>query len=139
MQPNENVRHQGVASFGADLTLEQADFDHFAEVSGDHNPIHVDPTYAASSRFGATVSHGMLLYSRLRGLIEHCYPGADIESEELVFPAPAFAGELLDMQISVIAPPVNNRLELRTLILREDDQACLEGHCWLQLHPEKIS
>ncbi|OYW80548.1 MAG: hypothetical protein B7Z26_06300, partial [Asticcacaulis sp. 32-58-5] len=32
----------------------------FAEVSGDHNPIHIDEAYAAASPFKGKVAHGML-------------------------------------------------------------------------------
>ncbi|NDJ34144.1 MAG: hypothetical protein GYB64_05715, partial [Chloroflexi bacterium] len=44
-------------------TFTQADFDLFAELSGDDNPIHVDPTFSARTRFGRTAAHGMMLYS----------------------------------------------------------------------------
>ena len=45
-------------------TLTQQDFDLFAKLSGDSNPIHVDPEFSARTRFGKTVSHGMLLFSK---------------------------------------------------------------------------
>jgi acyl dehydratase len=32
----------------------------YAEVSGDYNPLHVDPEYGAASRFGSVVAHGPL-------------------------------------------------------------------------------
>jgi acyl dehydratase len=53
----------------------QADFDCFARLSGDDNPIHVDAEFSARSRFGRTVAHGLLLCSVLRGLIEKLAPG----------------------------------------------------------------
>jgi acyl dehydratase len=43
-------------------TFTQAEFDAFARLSGDDNPIHVDPEFSARTRFGRTVAHGMLLY-----------------------------------------------------------------------------
>lgn len=46
----------------AKRVLTQRDFDRFAELSGDDNPIHDDPEFAAKTRVGATVSHGMLLH-----------------------------------------------------------------------------
>ena len=39
----------------------QEEFDLFARISGDDNPIHVDPEFSARTRFGRTVSHGMLI------------------------------------------------------------------------------
>ena len=46
-------------------TFAQADFDEFARLSGDDNPIHVDPDYSSTTRFGRTVAHGMLPFSVL--------------------------------------------------------------------------
>ena len=87
-KPTEDDR--SVACIERDLVLQQSDFDRFAALSGDHNPIHVDPDYAAATRFGATVPHGMLLFTAVRGLIAGHYPGADLETQELMFPAPAW-------------------------------------------------
>ncbi len=42
-------------------TLTQAQIDAYAAASGDHNPIHVDPTFAASTPFAGTIAHGMLV------------------------------------------------------------------------------
>lgn len=71
----------------------QADFDRFAELSGDHNPIHVDPGFAAGSRFGRTVAHGVLLLTVLRGLVEQLAPGARLSAQTVMFLAPTFADE----------------------------------------------
>ncbi len=39
-------------------TVTQKTIDAYAELSGDHNPLHVDPEYAARSEFGTTIAHG---------------------------------------------------------------------------------
>jgi acyl dehydratase len=81
--------------FSETRTLSQADFDAFARISGDDNPIHVSPEFAARTRFGRTVAHGMMLYSVLWALVKRHRPGARQLSQSLMFPNPAFAGEAL--------------------------------------------
>ncbi len=76
-------------------SLSQAEFDRFAQVSGDNNPIHVDPAFSARTRFGRTVSHGMLLYSVIWGLLRRQHPGARQRHQNLMFPNPAYADEIL--------------------------------------------
>jgi acyl dehydratase len=75
--------------------LTQADFDAFAELSGDDNPIHVDEAFSAKTRFGRTVSHGMLLATILRGMLEQLVPGGRQVEQKLMFPSPTFAGEAM--------------------------------------------
>jgi 3-hydroxybutyryl-CoA dehydratase len=87
--------------FSETRSLTQADFDLFARVSGDDNPIHVDPAFSARTRFGRTVSHGMLLYTVLWGLMRKHVPNARQATQALMFPAPAFADEPLVFSASV--------------------------------------
>ncbi len=47
------------------LLVDQPMIDQFAEVTGDHQFIHVDPARAANTPFGGTVAHGFLLLSLL--------------------------------------------------------------------------
>lgn len=70
-------------------TFTQADFDAFARLSGDHNPIHVDPAFAARTRFGKTVAHGALLCAVLRGLVEELVPGGHQITQSTLYPAPS--------------------------------------------------
>ena len=45
------------------LTVDQAMIDKFAEATGDHQFIHVDPVAAAATPFGGTIAHGFLSLS----------------------------------------------------------------------------
>lgn len=80
----------------------QKDFDAFARLSGDDNPIHVDPDFSAKTRFGETVAHGMLLYGILCGLIAQCYPEAIQLEQEFMFPAPTYSGQEISIRAEVI-------------------------------------
>lgn len=112
--------------------LTQQDFDDFANLSGDANPIHVDPDFAADTVFGATVAHGMLLFTRLRGMLEQHYPGCSLIGQDLMFRHPAYAERELRL---VLTPrrvsPGEPLLTLGAEIIRDDGQPCLEGECRL--------
>lgn len=82
--------------------LLQADFDRFARLTGDNNPIHCDPEFAARSHFGATVAHGMLLYSCIcKALTEQIGPGVVQLEQTLMFPNPTFAGDRIWIDLHV--------------------------------------
>jgi acyl dehydratase len=49
--------------------LSQADIEAFAALTGDHHPQHVDAAWAASSPFGGTIAHGLLVISAAAGLV----------------------------------------------------------------------
>jgi acyl dehydratase len=80
----------------------QAEFDRFAALSGDDNPIHVDPAFAARSRFGRTVAHGMFLYAHLRRALDELAPGAIQLEQELMFAAPTYCGESVRLELEVV-------------------------------------
>ena len=52
------------------LAIDQARIDRFAEATGDHQWIHVDPARAAAGPFGAPIAHGFLTLSLLPVLFE---------------------------------------------------------------------
>lgn len=88
----------------------QEDFDRFADLSGDDNPIHVDPGFASTTRFGSTVAHGMLLYGLICGMLsEHFYGSSQIQ-QRLMFVAPTFAGEEITTRGEVIEVSEDNKL-----------------------------
>lgn len=82
-----------------DLLLpQQGQFDRFAALSGDHNPIHVSADFAARSGFGRTVAHGAMLTGWLLGVLGPRAMEATVTAVR--FPAPAYAGEALRLDLS---------------------------------------
>ncbi|MES2033205.1 MAG: MaoC/PaaZ C-terminal domain-containing protein, partial [Pseudomonadota bacterium] len=41
-------------------TVDEAAIQAFADVSGDHNPVHLDEAFAATTPFKTRIAHGML-------------------------------------------------------------------------------
>lgn len=120
----------GATPYGAveaGWTPTQDAFDRFAALSGDDNPIHVDPDFSARTRFGRTVSHGMLIYSRVWALIRGRWPDARHAGQTLMFPNPAFAGEPLTIRI---VPDESGGLAV-TVSRDADGEIVLQGTCAL--------
>jgi len=81
----------------------QVEFDRFAHLSGDNNPIHVDAGFAVHTRFGRTVAHGLLLCSRLHTLIDQLIPGGRLIEQSVMFSAPTYAGDKMRFSARIVA------------------------------------
>ncbi len=57
------------------VLVDQARIDAFAEVTGDHQFIHVDPVRAAQTPFGTTIAHGYLTLSLCSSFAYQALPG----------------------------------------------------------------
>lgn len=123
-------------AFNVKVAFTQQDFDRFAALSGDDNPIHIDPAFSARSRFGKTVAHGMLLYSKACQVLGTLFPGPGTLQleQELMFPAPTYVGEEITIHIEVVGlQPRAGRAELITQVQRQDGSLGLDGRTVVQL------
>ena len=79
------------------------DIELFAVVSGDHNPLHLDPEYAATTQFGECIGHGMLIGAFVSAVIglEFPGPGTVYLGQNLEFRAPIFLGDTLTITLTV--------------------------------------
>ena len=82
-----------------------ADIDAFAAVSGDHNPVHLDEAFAATTRFAGRIAHGMLSASYISALIASRLPGpgAVYLSQTLKFLRPVRIGDVVTTRAEVTA------------------------------------
>lgn len=114
-------------------TFTQQDFNAFAELSHDDNPIHVDAEFAATTRFGRTVAHGMFLYGVLCGVLSANFPGVRQLEQELVFPKPTYAGEEMTVRLEVVEVWLASMLaRIGTTITRPDGENSCEGQMLVQ-------
>lgn len=67
----------------------------FATASGDHNPVHVDPDFAAGTLFKGTIAHGMLSAAYISAVLgtQLPGPGAIYTGQSLKFRAPVRPGD----------------------------------------------
>jgi len=83
------------------LVIDQARIDAFAEATGDHQWIHVDPARAAEGPYGTTIAHGYLTLSLIPVLASRIYSVGfgsarlNYGSNKVRFPAPVPVGSTL--------------------------------------------
>ncbi|MEM9201141.1 MAG: MaoC family dehydratase [Actinomycetota bacterium] len=80
------------------VTIEQDRIDGFADATGDHQWIHVDPEQAAAGPFGATIAHGYLTLSLTNQFlpqivrVENISMGINYGVNKVRFPQPVMVG-----------------------------------------------
>ncbi len=82
-------------SASVERTLDAAAVRAFAELCGDFNPVHLDPGFAAGTRFGKPIVHGLLTASLISTVVGTRLPGKGsiYVSQDLRFKAPVYVGE----------------------------------------------
>ena len=91
------------------LAVDQARIDRFAEATGDHQWIHVDPARAAAGPFGATVAHGFLTLSLMPVLMAGAFTlgqarmGVNYGLNRVRFPHPVRVGSRLRARFVLLA------------------------------------
>jgi 3-hydroxybutyryl-CoA dehydratase len=85
-------------------TVMDTDVVGFARISGDDNPIHLCDTYAAGSRFGERIAHGLYTASLISAVLGTRLPGsgAVYRSQTLNFHAPVRIGEVVTVTVEVV-------------------------------------
>jgi acyl dehydratase len=111
-------------------TVSRRDIELFAEMTGDHNPLHFDEAAAARSRFGGIVVQGGVTSGLLNALVAEDLPGPGSVFLEVSwrFLAPVRPGDVITAEAVVTTvrddKPVTT---LRTSVVNQDDVVVLDG------------
>ena len=87
------------------------DIEKFAEISTDHNPVHLDDEYAKDTIFEGRIAHGMLTAGLVSAVIGEQLPGHGTiyMSQNLKFLAPVRPGDLVHAEVKVIDMVIDKR------------------------------
>jgi len=102
----------------------------FAEVSGDHNPIHLDEEFAKTTRFGRRIAHGMLSGAFISAVLGYEFKERKIIylSQTMKFTAPVY----LDDTVTATATVTNIRedkgiVTLETVCTNQNGETVVTG------------
>lgn len=102
----------------------------FANLTGDFNPVHLDDTYAAGTRFGRRIAHGMIAAGFISALLANDLPGPGTVylSQTLQFKAPVYPGDTITTTVEVKnVRPDKPIVTLATSCKNQDDVVVVEG------------
>ena len=110
--------------------ITQEDIEKFADLSGDHNPIHLDEEHAKGTRFGRRIAHGLLTSSLISNVIGNELPGVGsiYLSQTLQFLAPVFAGDTITARATVTSVREDKPIvKLETVCANQRDEIVIKG------------
>ena len=125
-------------SASLERTVTQAVINSFADASGDRNPVHVDPAFAAGTMFKGTIAHGMLSAAYISAVLgtELPGPGAIYMAQSLKFRAPVRPGDKVVTTCTVKEViPEKKRVVLDT-VCKVGDTVVLEGEATMMVQPK---
>ena len=102
----------------------------FAELTGDHNPIHLNEDYAARSIFKQRVAQGMLQAGLLSGILGFHFPGVGTIylSQTLKFIKPVFINDKITLRLEILEIiSEKNRVRLDTRFSNQEGEAVITG------------
>ena len=112
----------------------------FAAISGDHNPLHLDPDYAATTPFGECIAHGMLTGALISAAIAMQLPGPGSVylNQSLQFRAPVFLGDTLTVTLEVTEKHGKRPwVTLSCTVENQDGKAVAKGEAQVAAPTEK--
>lgn len=113
-------------------TFTAEDVEAFARLSGDRNPLHFDPAFAARTRVGQLVVQGGLTVGLFNALVamELPGPGSVFLHQEWDYPAPVRIGDTVTAHAEVVEARTDKPItRLRCVATREDGTEVLRGEC----------
>ena len=112
------------------LTISDETIRAFAEVTCDNNPVHLDDDYAAGTRFGRRIAHGMIAAGLISATLANDLPGPGTVylNQTLKFKLPVYPGDTVTATVEVLTVrPDKPIVTLATVCTNQDDEVVLEG------------
>ncbi|MBI1258604.1 MAG: enoyl-CoA hydratase [Chloroflexi bacterium] len=111
-------------------TITDEDVQNFAKASGDTNPVHLDDTYAAGTRFGRRIAHGILTGSLISAILGNDLPGQGTIylGQDFKFKAPVYIGDTITATVELVKFREDKRIAtFHTTCTNQDGVLVIDG------------
>ncbi len=120
----------------------EQDIQLFAVVSGDSNPLHLDPEFTAQTQFGERIAHGMLTASFISAALAMVLPGPGCVflEQNLKFRLPVKIGDQIRVELEVVEKADRRKtITLQCKAYNQDQKLVLTGNSVVMAPAEKLS
>ncbi len=112
--------------------ITQEGIDSYASASGDRNPLHLDPEFAAGTQFGGIIAHGMLTLAFVWEMLTQAFEQTWLERGNLKvrFEAPAYPGDRVHTWGEIVKEQQTAQgryLECAVALRKDDDKTLIRG------------
>ncbi|CAH0218953.1 MULTISPECIES: MaoC family dehydratase [unclassified Pseudomonas] len=110
-------------------TVEERDILLFAAVSGDHNPVHLDAEYAATTMFKERIAHGMFSGALISAAVACTLPGPGTiyVGQQMSFQKPVKLGDTLTVRLEILEKLPKFRVRIATRVFNQHDELVVDG------------
>jgi len=116
------------------LTLTDRHVTLYAELTGDHNPLHFDPAFTKrTGKLDGLIVQGGLTTGLLHALVATDLPGPGsvFLSQNWKFTAPVYIGDTITAEAEVLSVHATKPVsQLRVRVTRQTGETVLEGEAW---------
>lgn len=111
-----------------ECTITQTQINEYADASGDDNPIHVEPAFAATTAFGGTIAHGMLVLAQAAQMMHAAHGDAWLRGGRMKvrFKAPTRPGDTVTASATG-QKPATDGIEYTIVVANQSGETLIEG------------
>jgi acyl dehydratase len=107
----------------------------YADLTGDHNPIHVDEAFAKGTKFHRRIAHGGILFGIVSMVLGGKMPGIGtiFMSQLANFHAPVFINDKVTVVVTITALLPKHVAKLSTIATKQDGTVVMDGVATIKL------
>lgn len=126
-------------SYSEKRVITGQDVETFADITGDHNAIHLDEEYAKTTRFGHRLVHGLLVVSVLSAVCSPFFGNGSIYvGHTQKFLAPVFLNDEITCALEITKTvPEKQLLIFRAYVTKADGTVAVDGEITVKIIDHK--
>ena len=116
-------------------TITADEIEQFAALSGDENPVHLDESAAADTRFGERIAHGILVAGSISAALAKIQGTVIYLDQDLSFERPVYVGDDVTAVCELEEDLGGGRYSYATTVVNQDGDVVIDGSAVVLVEP----